>query len=150
MKEKVKISIDLMGGENSPNKTLEGINLFLKRNKKPDDCFFYLFGDKEIVDKKIKKITFLQNNYELVDTKIIVSDHLSALSAVKKGKGSSMWNSIESQNSLNADISLSAGNTGVLLVMSKMILKTLEGVDKPALAGLWPNKTNMNVVLDLG
>ena len=150
MKEKVKISIDLMGGENSPNKTLEGINLFMKRNNKIDDCFFYLFGEKKIVEEKIKKISFLKNNYELIDTKIIVSDDLSALSAIKKGKGSSMWNSIESQNSLNANISLSAGNTGVLLVMSKMILKTLEGVDKPALAGLWPNKTNMNVVLDLG
>ena len=90
--------------------------------------------------KKIKKISISKKNYELIDTKIIVSDDLSALSAIKKGKGSSMWNSIESQNSLNSDISLSAGNTGVLLVMSKIILKTLEGVDKPALAGLWPNK----------
>ena len=150
MKEKVKISIDLMGGENSPNKTLEGIDFFIKRNKKLDDYFFYLFGDKSIVDEKIKKISISKKNYELIDTKIIVSDDLSALSAIKKGKGSSMWNSIDSQNSLNADISLSAGNTGVLLVMSKIILKTLEGVDKPALAGLWPNKTNMNVVLDLG
>tara|TARA_B100000929_G_scaffold290154_1_gene282800 strand:+ start:6017 stop:7069 length:1053 start_codon:yes stop_codon:yes gene_type:complete len=151
MKEKVKISIDLMGGENSPNKTLEGIDLFIKRNKKPDDCFFYLFGDKKIVDEKIKKISLIKNNYELIDTKIIVSDDLSPLSAIKKGKGSSMWNAIESQNSLGSDISLSAGNTGVFLVMSKMILKTLEGVDKPALAGLWPNKKkNMNVVLDLG
>ena len=61
-----------------------------------------------------------------------------------------MWKSIESQNSLDVDVSLSAGNTGVLLVMSKMILKTLEDVDKPALAGLWPNKKGMNVVLDLG
>ena len=55
MKEKVKISIDLMGGENSPNKTLEGIDFFIKRNKKLDDYFFYLFGDKSIIDKKIKK-----------------------------------------------------------------------------------------------
>ena len=51
---------------------------------------------------------------------------------------------------LDSDVSLSAGNTGVLLVMSKMILKTLEDVDKPALAGLWPNEKGMNVVLDLG
>ena len=49
-----------------------------------------------------------------------------------------------------SDVSLSAGNTGVFLVMSKMILKMLEGIDKPALAGLWPNKNGMNVVLDLG
>ena len=61
-----------------------------------------------------------------------------------------MWKCITAQTELDADISLSAGNTGVLLVMSKMILKTLENVDKPALAGLWPNEKNMNVVLDLG
>ncbi len=114
MKEKVKISIDLMGGENSPNKTLEGIDFFIKRNKNLDDYFFYLFGDKSIVDERIKEISISKKNYELIDTKIVVSDDLSALSAVKKGKGSSMWNSIDSQNSLNADISLSAGNTGVL------------------------------------
>ena len=67
-----------------------------------------------------------------------------------KRKNSSMWKAIQSQIDLSADVTLSAGNTGVLLVMSKMILKTLENVDKPALAGLWPNENNMNIVLDLG
>ena len=60
-----------------------------------------------------------------------------------------MWNSIVSNKNIS-DITFSAGNTGVLLVISKMILKTLDGVSKPALAGLWPNKNNMSVVLDLG
>ena len=53
-------------------------------------------------------------------------------------------------NEGNANISLSAGNTGVLLVISRMILKMMKDVSKPALAGLWPNKKGMNVVLDLG
>ena len=69
---------------------------------------------------------------------------------LKKAKNSSMWKAIQSQIDLSSDVTLSAGNTGVLLVMSKMILKTLENVDKPALAGLWPNENNMNIVLDLG
>ncbi len=150
MTKKVKISIDVMGGDNSPDKTLEGIDLFNKRNKNLNDCFFYLFGDKEIIKKKIIEIKSLKNNFEIIDTKIVVADNLPALSAIKKGKNSSMWKSIESQISMDTDVTLSAGNTGVLLVMSKMILKTLEDVDKPALAGLWPNKVNMNVVLDLG
>ena len=147
---KIKISIDLMGGEKSPQKTLQGIDLFIKRNKNNNDYFFYLFGDKALVDQELKNLKYLKNNYEFLDTKILVSDDLPPLSAIKKGKDSSMWKSIESQISLGSHVSLSAGNTGVLLVMSKMILKTLEGVDKPALAGLWPNKKNMNVVLDLG
>ena len=148
MNKSVNIAIDLMGGENAPDKTIEGIELFIKRNKDIDDYFLYLFGDTNIINEKIKNKTL--KNYKLVDTKIIVSDDLPALSALKKGKGSSMWKCIESQNSLNTDVSLSAGNTGVLLVMSKMILKTLDDVDKPALAGLWPNSKGMNVVLDLG
>ncbi len=150
MTEKVKIAVDLMGGENSPDKNLEGINLFVERNQKKNDYFFYFFGDEVKIHNKLNKYKFLKNNYKIFDTKIIVSDDLSAISSIKKGKNSSMWKSITAQTELDADISLSAGNTGVLLVMSKMILKTLEHVDKPALAGLWPNEKNMNVVLDLG
>ena len=61
-----------------------------------------------------------------------------------------MWKCINSQLDSDSDISLSAGNTGVLLVISRMILKTMSEVNKPALAGLWPNQKGMNVVLDLG
>ena len=61
-----------------------------------------------------------------------------------------MWNSIKAQLDGEADISLSAGNTGVLFVISKMILKMMTEVSKPALAGLWPSKKGMSVVLDLG
>ena len=61
-----------------------------------------------------------------------------------------MWKCIRSQIDGDADISLSAGNTGVLLVISRMILKMMDEVSKPALAGLWPNNKSMNVVLDLG
>ena len=150
MSEKVKIAIDVMGGDNAPDKILEGINLFISRNKKTIDYFFYLFGDETKINDKIKKYKFINNNYKIFDTKIVVSNELSALSSIKKGKDSSMWKAIQSQIDLPTDVTLSAGNTGVLLVMSKMILKTLENVDKPALAGLWPNEKNMNVVLDLG
>ena len=150
MKQSVKIAIDLMGGENSPHKNLEGVNLFLKRNRFIKDCFFYFFGDESKINSLISKYKYIKNNYKIFDTKIVVSDDLSALSTIKKGKNSSMWNSIQSQVDSDANVTLSAGNTGILLVMSKMILKTMEDVDKPALAGLWPSKKNMNVVLDLG
>ena len=150
MEQGIKIAIDLMGGENSPDKNLEGANLFAKRNNKIKDYFFYFFGDEAKIKNKIINYKYLNNNYKIFHTDIVVSDEASALSTIKKGKNSSMWNAIQSQIDHNADVTLSAGNTGVLLVMSKMILKTLEDVDKPALAGLWPNKKNMNVVLDLG
>ena len=150
MLDKVKISIDVMGGDNSPYKTLEGLNLFAKRNQNINDYIFYLFGDETIINQKLSNFKYLENNYKIFDTKIVVSNELSAMSSIKKGKNSSMWKAIQSQIDSSADVTLSAGNTGVLLVMSKMILKTLENVDKPALAGLWPNENNMNIVLDLG
>ena len=150
MLDKVKISIDVMGGDNSPDKTLEGLNLFIKRNQNISDYIFYLFGDEIIINQKLGNYKYLKNNYKIFDTKIVVSNELSAISSIKKGKNSSMWKSIQSQIDLSADVTLSAGNTGVLLVMTKMILKTLDNVDKPALAGLWPNENNMNIVLDLG
>tara|TARA_B100000029_G_scaffold504289_1_gene582871 strand:+ start:596 stop:1648 length:1053 start_codon:yes stop_codon:yes gene_type:complete len=150
MEQGIKIAIDLMGGENSPDKNLEGVNLFLKRNEKIKDCFFYFFGNESEIKKKIIKYKYIKNNYKIFHTSIVVPDDLSALSTIKKGKNSSMWNAIHSQIEQDSDITLSAGNTGVLLVMSKMILKTMEDVEKPALAGLWPSKKNMSVVLDLG
>ena len=145
MDRSIKISVDLMGGDNSPKKTIEGINLFLSRSK-VNDCFFYLYGDKNKVQNLIDEKKLLKNKYQLIDTKILVSNELSAMSALKKGKGSSMWESIHSQISLDSDVTLSAGNTGVFLVMSKMILKTMEGINKPALAALWPSEKGMNLV----
>ena len=61
-----------------------------------------------------------------------------------------MWKAIESLKNKKADICLSAGNTGALLVISRLLLSTIEGISKPALAALWPNEKSMNVVLDLG
>ena len=60
-----------------------------------------------------------------------------------------MWKAIESLKNKKADICLSAGNTGALLVVSRLLLKTIEGINKPALAALWPNEKSMNVVLSL-
>ena len=86
----------------------------------------------------------------MVHTESVVSDEETPLTAIKNSKNTSMWNSIKAQLDGDADISLSAGNTGVLFVISKMILKMMNKVSKPALAGLWPSKKGMSVVLDLG
>ena len=147
MSKKVNIAVDAMGGDNSPKKIIDGINISLQSNK---ENFFYLYGKKDLIEKEINGNKKITNFCEIVDTKDIVLDNESPLAAVKNGKESSMWKSIESQKEKKADISLSAGNTGALLVMSKLILKSIQGINKPALASLWPNNINMNVVLDLG
>ena len=150
MKKKITIAIDAMGGDNSPDKTIHGLKLFLDLNLKEDDFIINLFGDKDKIDNALLKYKIRQNKIKIYHTSSVISDEETPLSAIKNSKNTSMWNCIKSQLDGHSDISLSAGNTGVLLVISRMILKMMEKVSKPALAGLWPNKNGMNVVLDLG
>jgi glycerol-3-phosphate acyltransferase PlsX len=150
MNSKIIIAIDAMGGEKAPHKNIEGVSLFLKRNNKISDVFFNLFGDEDLIKKELKKYKISNDKYKIFPTTTVVSDEETPLTAIKNSKDSSMWNSINSQIVSNSNITLSAGNTGVLFVISRMLLKTIETVSKPALAGLWPNEKNMNVVLDLG
>jgi glycerol-3-phosphate acyltransferase PlsX len=150
MGKKICIAIDAMGGENSPFKNIEGIYLFYNKNKNKNDFLFNIFGDKEKINNELKKYSVPSEIYNIFHTSSVVADDETPLTAVKSSKNSSMWNAVNSQVISESDISLSAGNTGVLLVISKMILKTINGVSKPALAALWPNTKGMNVVLDLG
>ena len=150
MDKKITIAIDAMGGDNSPNKTIEGLSLFLKKNIQNNDFFINLYGDKTKIEHELNKFSVSKKLIKIVHSNSVVSDDETPLSAVKNSRNTSMWNSINSQIEGDADISLSAGNTGVLLVISRMILKMMSQLSKPALAGLWPNKNGMNVVLDLG
>ena len=139
-----------MGGENAPVKNIEGISIFIKKNNNKKDFFFNIYGDEVLIIKELTKFKISKNLYKIYHSSTIVSDEETPLTAIKNSKDSSMWNSINSQIELDSNITLSAGNTGVLFVVSRMLLKTFESVSKPALAGFWPNKKNMNVVLDLG
>ena len=147
MSNKVNIAVDAMGGENSPAKIIEGIELSLKESK---ENFFYLYGKKNLIEQEIFKRKIVDKNCEIINAEDKILDDESPLNAAKKSKDTSMWRAIESLKNKEAHISLSAGNTGALLVISRLLLKTIEGINKPALAGLWPNQKNMNVVLDLG
>ncbi len=146
----VTIAIDAMGGENAPKKTIEGLGIFLEKNKNKNDFKIHLHGDENILIKEILKIKPKQDIIKIIHTVRTVSDEESPMTAVKNSKNTSMWNSVKAQIDGEADISLSAGNTGVLLVISRMILKMIKKVSKPALAGLWPSKKGISVVLDLG
>ena len=149
MNKKITIAIDAMGGENSPDKTIHGVKLFIKNNNL-NDYHINLYGDEIKIKEKLKHHNINSNYISIIHTNSIVSDDETPLTAIKNSKDTSMWNCIKSQLDGKSDISLSAGNTGVLLVISRMILKMMNKVSKPALAGLWPNKLGNNVVLDLG
>jgi len=146
MTDLIKIAVDAMGGDNSPNKTIDGIILNHSKNK---NVFFKIFGDekiiRELIGNKIKT-----DFYEIIHTTDVVKSTDSPLEGAKRGKNTSMWLAIDSVKNKEADIVVSAGNTGALLVISKLNLKMIENIDKPALSALWPNKKGMSVVLDLG
>ena len=150
MEKKITIAIDAMGGDNSPDKTIQGVGIFIKKNYKNNDFLINLFGQEEKIQEKLNFYKIPSDLIKITHTNSVVSDEETPLTAVKNSKNTSMWNCIKSQIEGNADISLSAGNTGVLLVVSRMILKMMDKVSKPALAGLWPSKESLNVVLDLG
>ena len=146
MSKIVKIAVDSMGGDGSPKKIIDGIFHHYTSNK---NTFYKIFGNENEISKIIPK-NLNNNSYEIIHTIEKVEDTDTPLVAAKKGKKTSMWLAIESVKEKETDIVISAGNTGALLILSKMILEMIEGIDKPALAGLWPNKKGMNIVLDLG
>ena len=146
MSEKIKIAVDAMGGDGSPKKVIDGIIYNHQSNK---NIFYKIFGDKNkispLIENKINK-----EFYEIFHTENSIKSTDSPLEGAKRGKDTSMWLAIQSVKEKQADIVISAGNTGALLVVSKLNLKMIENIDKPALSALWPNKKGMSVVLDLG
>tara|TARA_B100001057_G_scaffold125263_1_gene123973 strand:+ start:5305 stop:6312 length:1008 start_codon:yes stop_codon:yes gene_type:complete len=146
MKSKIKIAVDAMGGENSPKKVIDGI---IENHKKNKEVIYNIFGDKEKIELYMPK-NYNKDFFNIFNTKNKILDTDSPLSAAKKGKDSSMWLTIDSVKKNESHVAISAGNTGALFVISKLNLKMIENIDKPALSALWPNKNNFNVVLDLG
>ena len=141
----LNIAVDAMGGEGSPKKTIDGI---IHHSKSTKNINYNIFGDEKEIKELIKDLK--GNSFKIFDTKDKILDTDSPLTAARKGKNSSMWKAIESVKSKESDIIISAGNTGALFVIAKMNLEMIENIDKPALSALWPNKSGMNVVLDLG
>jgi len=135
-----------MGGDGSPKKVIDGIIHHYQSNK---NTIYKIFGDKDKIQVLITD-NLPRDSYEIVHTKDIVKGTDSPLEGAKRGKKTSMWLAIESVKEKKSDIVISAGNTGALLVISKLNLKMIENIDKPALSALWPNKKGMSVVLDLG
>ena len=146
MSKTIKIAVDAMGGDGSPKIIIEGIIHHFKNNK---NTFYQIFGDKGQIEKFITD-ELPSENFEIVHTEDVVKGTDSPLEGAKRGKKTSMWLAIQSVKEKKSDVVISAGNTGALLVISKLNLKMIDNIDKPALSALWPNKKNMSVVLDLG
>ena len=146
MDKVIIIAVDAMGGDGSPKKVIDGIVHHYQSNK---NTHYQIFGNKKVIENLISN-NLDKNSFEIINTTEVVAGTDTPLGAAKRGKNTSMWLAVESVKNKKADIVISAGNTGALLVIAKLNLNMIENIDKPALSALWPNKKGMSVVLDLG
>jgi glycerol-3-phosphate acyltransferase PlsX len=148
MSDKVRIALDAMGGDHGPAVVVAGADLALTRHPGTE---FLLFGNSALVAPLVDARPSLKAAAKLVHTDIAVRMEDKPSQALRYGRWkSSMWLAIDAVKKGDADVAVSGGNTGALMAMSKFNLKMLPGIDRPAIAALWPTLRGESVVLDLG
>jgi glycerol-3-phosphate acyltransferase PlsX len=148
MSQTVRIALDAMGGDHGPAVVVAGADLALARH--PDSEFLF-FGNITQVAPLLAARPALKSASRLVHSEIAVRMEDKPSQALRYGRRkSSMWLAIEAVKKREADMAVSAGNTGALMAMSKFELKTLAGIDRPAIAALWPTLRGESIVLDVG
>ncbi|MCV6599818.1 MAG: phosphate acyltransferase PlsX [Alphaproteobacteria bacterium] len=147
MKNKVRIAVDAMGGDNAPNMVIAGAEMALVRYP---DVEYLFFGDEKQIKPLIEKHSKLKGHSTVIHTDDVVANHEKPSVALRQGKKSSMALAINAVKKGEADSIISAGNTGALMAMGKIYLRTLDGISRPAITTFFPTKKNEVVVLDLG
>ena len=143
----VVIAIDAMGGENSPLKVLKGAEIFLQKEKNTKIIFF---GDEIAINQNIKKNNLDIFNFEVVNTKEIIADEDSVNTILRSKKNSSIYKALEfAKNNENSGF-VSSGSTAAIMVLSRLHMGMIHGIDRPAICSLVPNKKNYSLMLDLG
>lgn len=150
MPNPVSISVDAMGADSGPAIAVDGIEVILKR-KAGTQARFLLHGDEAILKPLVDaKPEHVRSRIEIrhSDTEVRMTDKPSE--AVRRSRGSSMWNALVSVKDGEAAAVVSAGNTGALMAISKVVLRMKKGVHRPAIAASWPTTRGHTVVLDVG
>lgn len=144
----ITTALDAMGGDEGAAVVLPGAEMALSRHP---DLRFQLFGDERVLNPLLEKHPALREAAVVEHCEVAIRMDDKPSQALRHGRyKSSMWRAIEAVKSGGADYALSAGNTGALMAMAKFCLRTNGEVDRPAIAGLWPNVHGESVVLDLG
>src|SRR5262250_3822090 len=148
MADKVRIALDGMGGDHGPGVVVEGADLALARQ--PDSEFLF-FGNSSLIAPLLDGRARLKARSRLVHTEVAVRMEDKPSQALRYGRWkSSMWLAVDAVKKGDADVAVSAGNTGALMAMAKIDLRTMPGINRPAIAALWPTLKGESVVLDLG
>jgi phosphate acyltransferase len=147
MAEPRRISLDAMGGDEGPAVVVPGAALALERHPELE---FLLVGDQARIEPHLEAHVTLAARSRIVHTNIAIEMQDKPSQAVRRGRGSSMWLALDAVRNGEAEVAVSAGNTGALMAMAKLILRTMPGIERPAIAGQWPTVGHNSIVLDLG
>jgi glycerol-3-phosphate acyltransferase PlsX len=148
MPQKVRIALDAMGGDVGASVVVPGAAISLERHP---DTEFVLVGNRTLIEEQLAKYPKLRAASRVIHTDVAVSMEDKPSQALRRGrKTSSMWLAIDAVKKGEADVAVSAGNTGALMAMARFHLHMLEGIDRPAIAAVWPTVRGDSVVLDLG
>ncbi len=148
MPDNVRIALDAMGGDHGPSVVLPGADLSLTRHP---DIEYLLFGDRVLLKPLIEGLPRLKAKSRVVHTDVAIRMDDKPSQALRYGRWkSSMWLAIDAVKKGEADAVVSAGNTGALMAMARFNLKMIEGIERPAIAALWPTVRGESIVLDVG
>lgn len=141
------LALDAMGGDHGPEVVVPGAAISLVRHP---GLSFMLYGDEARINAALEKEPRLKERSIVVHTPLVVAMHDKPSQALRRGKGTSMWLALEAVKKGEAHAAISGGNTGALMAMGKLILRPMVGIERPAMAALWPTITSECVVLDVG
>jgi glycerol-3-phosphate acyltransferase PlsX len=142
------LALDVMGGDHGADTVLPAAELALERQP---DLKLILFGDRQVIEPRLEKTPRTRAAGTIVHTDVAVAMDDKPSQALRRGRRtSSMWRAIEAVKTGDANAAVSAGNTGALMAMAKVILKTVDNVGRPAIAAIWPTIRGESIVLDVG
>ncbi len=148
MSKQITISLDAMGGDAGPDMVIPGAAIALRRRP---ELRFLLHGDEARLTALLEPHPQLAAAARIVHSDVVVRMDDKPSQALRAGRWkSSMWKAIESVKTGEATVCVSAGNTGALMAMAKFCLRTMAGIERPAIAAIWPTLTGETIVLDVG
>lgn len=142
----ITVAVDAMGGDRGPETVADGVVRAFERGL---DARIMLVGPRETLAPIIAERPALENA-GVVDAPSVVAMTDKPMHVLRRGRDTSMWRAVETVAKQDADVVVSCGNTGALMAVSKMQLKMIEGVDRPAVTAIWPTLRGRTVVLDVG
>ena len=137
-----------MGGDHGPSVVVPGVALACK--SLGDEVRFLLHGDAAKLEPELKRSHAAACVCDIRHTDTVVAMDEKPAQALRRSKGTSLWNAVEAIRAGEAHAAVSAGNTGALMAVSKLILRMTGGLDRPAIVASWPTLRGTTAVLDVG